>query len=189
MNKVANVRVWEEYKRLCDEDRVVDMEAAGISSAGGVEEGWLVLKDSIRRLEAVARDIYKGIGKAQRVRMGRLVKYGTKLRKLKRARVVARRRLDHKLMPRDQPDRWRAFKSVKNRMKKVAHKKKMQLLEEEADELDRLGKKHAGIQWMQVKGLVPKRKRGGTSRPRWTAKVWKSTGRLSSVCGGRPTRN
>ena len=39
MNKVANVRVWEEYKRLCDEDRVVDMEAAGISSAAGVEEG------------------------------------------------------------------------------------------------------------------------------------------------------
>merc|ERR1712115_423166 len=91
--------------------------------------------------------------------MGRVLEYATKLRKLKRARVVARRRLDRKLMPGDQPDRWRAFKSVKNRMKKVAHKKKMQLLEEEADELDRLGKKHAGIQWRQVKGLVPKRKR------------------------------
>ena len=36
----------------------------------------------------------------------------------------------------------------------------MQLLEEEADELDRLGKKHAGIQWRQVEGLVQKRKKG-----------------------------
>ena len=160
MNKVANVRVWEEYKLRCDKDMGVDVEAAGICSADGVEEGWMLLKDSMGRLEAVARDIYKGIGKAQKVRMGRIVKYDSALRKLKRARVVARRRLDSKLRPGDQPKKWRSFKSVKNRMKKVAHKKKMQLLEEEADELDRLGKKHAGIQWRQVKGLVPKRKQG-----------------------------
>ena len=159
MNKVANVRVWEEYRKRCDRDARVDMEAAGICSANGVEEGWSTLKQSMWRLEAVARDIYKCIGKAQKVRMGRVVEYNTELRRLKRDRVAARRKLDRKLKPDEQPNKWRAFKRAKNRMKKVAYKRKMQLLEEEADELDRLGKKHAGIQWRQVKSLVPRKAR------------------------------
>ena len=135
----------------------MDLEAAGICSAGGIEEGWMVLKDSMGRLEAVARDIYKGIGKAQKVRMGRVVEYNAELRRLKKERVAARRKLDRKLKPGEQPAKWRAFKRAKNRMKKVAYKRKMQILEEEADELDRLGKRHAGIQWRQVKSLVARR--------------------------------
>merc|ERR1711954_154151 len=89
---------------------MVDVEAAGICSANGVEEGWSTLKQSMWRLEAVARDIYKGIGKAQKVRMVRVVEYNTELRRLKRVKVVVRRRLDHNLKPSEQPNNWRAFK-------------------------------------------------------------------------------
>merc|ERR1711954_190864 len=94
LNKIANVRVWEEYKRLCDEDGIMDAEAAGIWRSDGVEDGWHLLKDSLKRLEGVARDVYSGIGKAQKVRIGRRVTYDKNLRLLKKETTAAKRNLD-----------------------------------------------------------------------------------------------
>merc|ERR1711937_365145 len=113
----------------------MDAEAAGIWRSDGVEDGWHLLKDSLKRLEGVARDVYSGIGKAQRVRMGRRVTYDNNLRLLKKERTAAKKKLDKRKKPEEQPEEWRAFKRVKNRMKKVAFKNKMLLLEEEAKEI------------------------------------------------------
>merc|ERR1711954_213033 len=45
-------------------------------------------------------------------------------------------------------------------MKKVAFKKKIVLREEEAKEIERLGERHAGLQWREMKGLILRCKRG-----------------------------
>ena len=128
LSKITNKKVWLQYEKECEENKQLkefaeNLDFERISKSTGVERKWEEFKNTIVTLEDWVRKMDKELGDKQFTYLNQMIKSSEEIIKILRSKKIAWRNYKKSKGTNKEPAKWRYFKWIRNRTKKLIKKK------------------------------------------------------------------